>query len=104
MPGTTARPAVVRGAAPRTPASEAVPSAALWPCLACGEQNALADARCTSCGEGFLAALRQAQPPLLVLPGVGDLAALPAARRLSVAVAVVLAFVVLTALLGLLLA
>ena len=101
---TTSRPAGVPGTAPRTPASDAVPSAALWPCLACGERNALADARCASCGEGFLAALRQTEPPLLVLPVVGDLAALPPTRRLTVAVAVVLGFLVLTSLLGLLLA
>lgn len=75
----------------------------MWPCAACGEQNALADERCASCGEGFLGALRHAEP-LLVLPVVGDLTALPPARRLGVAVAAVVAFLVLAALLGLLLA
>lgn len=89
--------------ASRTPASAAVPSAAVWPCSACGTPNALADAHCASCGAGFLAGLRDAEPPLLVLPVVGDLAALPPARRLTVAVLAVLAFLVVAALLGLLL-
>ena len=80
-----------------------IPSAAVWPCGACAEQNALADERCASCGEGFLGALRSTEA-LLVLPVVGDLAAMPPARRVAGAVAVVVAFLVLSVLLGLLLA
>jgi hypothetical protein len=86
----------------RTPAV-GVPSAAVWPCTACGKQNLLADDCCASCGEAFLGALRSAEA-LLVLPGVGDLAAMPPGRRLGVAVVAVVAFLVLAALLGLLLA
>ena len=84
-----------------TPA-RGVPSAAVWPC-ACGEQNALADERCASCGEAFLGALRSAEA-LLVLPVVGDLTAMPPARRVGVALAMVVAFLVLAVLLALLLA
>ena len=83
--------------------SAGIPSAAVWPCVTCGQQNALADARCASCGEDFLGALRSAEA-LLVLPVVGDLAAMPPARRLGGALAVVVAFLVLAVLLGLLLA
>jgi hypothetical protein len=100
--GETVAPAGPEVDASRAPAL-GVLSAAVWPCAACGERNALADERCASCGEEFLGALRHAEA-LLVLPVVGDLAAMPPARRLGVAVAVVVALLVLAVLLGLLLA
>ena len=73
-----------------------------WPCTACGQSNDLALAACAACGTPFLAAAR-AVPPTLVLPGVGDLLALTPVRRVGLAVAVVVAFVVMTSLLALLL-
>ena len=74
-----------------------------WPCATCGAGNPLAASACTACGAGFLAGLREAEGPLLELPGVGDLTRLSRAQRLGLAGGVVLTFVVLTALLGLLL-
>ena len=43
-------------------------------------------------------------PPTLVLPGVGDLRALTPVRRLALAVGIVVAFVLVSALLALVLA
>jgi hypothetical protein len=77
---------------------------ATWPCTACGTANPLEDDACAACGAGFLSGLRASEEPLLVLPVVGDLGALTRSQRLGLAAAVVLAVVVLTALLGLLLA
>lgn len=83
----------------------AAPSAAdpTWPCATCGAANPLTAAACTACGAGFLAGLREAEGPLLELPGVGDLTRLSRGQRMGLALAVVLVVVALTALLGLLL-
>lgn len=74
-----------------------------WPCSACEQPNDLARVTCGGCGAAFLAAVRDA-PPTLVLPVVGDLLALTPVRRLGVAVVLVVALLLATALLGLLLA
>ena len=80
-----------------TPAVEAT-----WPCTTCGADNPLTSDACLACGAGFLAVLREAQEPLLVLPVVGDLGALSRGQRLGLAAAVVLVVLVLVAALGLL--
>ncbi len=54
-----------------------------------------------ACGSAFLAGLREAEGPLLKLPGVGDLTKLSRGQRLGLAAGVVLAISVPTALLGL---
>ena len=72
-----------------------------WPCATCGAANPIAANACTSCGAGFLAGLRESEAPLLELPGVGDLTKMSRGQRLGIAFGVVLAFVALTALLGL---
>ena len=74
-----------------------------WPCAICGARNPLAVNACGACGAGFLAGLREAEGPLLELPGVGDLTRLSRGQRMGLAFGVVLAVVALTALLGLLL-
>ena len=84
---------------PPTPATEDP----TWPCATCGAPNPLAASACGACGAGFLAGLRDAEGPLLELPGVGDLTRLSRGQRMGLAFGVVLAVVALTALLGLLL-
>lgn len=74
-----------------------------WPCATCGAPNALSAGACAACGAGFLAGLREAEGPLLELPGIGDLTRLSRGQRMGLALGVVLAVVALTALLGLLL-
>ncbi len=76
---------------------------ATWPCATCGAANGLDRSACDGCGAGFLAGLRSADEPLLVLPVVGDLGALSRGQRLALAAGVVLAVVLVTALLGFLL-
>ncbi len=78
-------------------------SAGTWPCSACAQVNDLALPACAGCGTVFLAAARSARPTV-VLPVVGDLLALSPVRRVALAVCVVLAFVLGSALLALLLA
>lgn len=74
-----------------------------WPCATCGTPNPLAAGACGACGAGFLAGLREAEGPLLELPGVGDLTRLSRGQRMALAFGVVLVVIALTALLGLLL-
>lgn len=74
---------------------------ASWPC-ACGAGNALSEDVCTSCGLGFLAGLRAADAPELVLPLVGDLSRFGRTQRTGAAVGLVLLTVVLAALLAVL--
>lgn len=74
-----------------------------WPCTACGATNAVERDTCAGCGLPFLAGLRDAEGPLLELPVVGDLTKMSRAQRFGLAGGVVLAFVVVTLLLGLLL-
>ena len=85
------------------PASVTLSSTGSWPCTACAQPNDLAVAACTGCGTPFLAAVRE-QRPSLVLPVVGDLLELTPVRRVGLAAAAVVGFLVVTLLLGLLLA
>jgi hypothetical protein len=73
-----------------------------WPCSNCGAVNGVELDACAACGSGFLSGLKRDEPPLLVLPGVGDLARLSRGQRLGLAMGVVLLFVLLVAVLGLL--
>lgn len=58
---------------PLSPVSAALPDLPpAWPCTACGTANPMSEAACSGCGLGFLAEVRSAEPPLLVLPGLGD--------------------------------
>jgi hypothetical protein len=72
-----------------------------WPCSACGTQNRIERATCSACGSPFLSGLREQEGPLLELPVVGDLTRLRRGQRFAIAAGVVLAFVVLTLLVGL---
>lgn len=108
LPGLPGRPGlhVVPGE-PREPAGIAAgtavrPAARGWPCAGCGTVNAVEHDACVACGMGFLAGMRQHDPPLLVLPGVGDIAKLSRGQRLGLAGGVVLVVVMLVVLLGLL--
>ena len=74
-----------------------------WPCTTCRVANPIAANACVACGAGFLSGLRETEGPLLELPGVGDLTRMSRGQRMLVAFGVVLAFVALTALLGLVL-
>jgi hypothetical protein len=80
----------------------APPAARSWPCTACGTANGFDLDACASCGQGFLAGLSDPGSSL-VLPGVGDLAAMSKGKRLGLAFAVALAFMALVAMIGLLL-
>jgi hypothetical protein len=77
-------------------------SAAGWPCSACGATNAVELDTCAGCGTGFLATLRADEPPLLLLPGVGDVTRLGRAQRLGLGAAVALTAVLLVLLVGVL--
>lgn len=79
-------------------ASTAADRAATWPCTTCGQPNALTVNACVACGAGFLARLRESEPPLLVLPGVGDLSRLGRGQALGLAAGVVLVVLLLVAL------
>lgn len=83
-----------------TPAPARVPGG--WPCSGCGASNPVELDACAACGLGFLSGLKKTEPPLLVLPVVGDLTKLSRAQRLGAAGAVVLAIVLLTVLVSLL--
>lgn len=74
-----------------------------WPCTTCAAVNPLDADRCAACGSGFLAALRETEDPLLVLPGVGDITRLDRSQRLLLSAGFVLVILVLTVLLGALL-
>jgi hypothetical protein len=111
--GAPVEPAAAPRPVPLLPdAPQPVPSAPVlvaelptgtWPCTACSAANDLADAACRECGTPFLAAARSA-PPTLVLPVVGDLLEMSPVRRVGTALGAVLAFVLIAAVLGLLLA
>jgi hypothetical protein len=95
-PVVAAAPAVGPGAG--GPGAQRSPQPGGWPCSGCGASNAVELDRCAACGLGFLSGLSKSEPPLLVLPVVGDLAVLSRAQRLGVAGVVVLLVVLLTAL------
>ena len=73
-----------------------------WPCTTCEALNPLDHSVCGSCGSSFLSGVRDAEPPLLALPVVGDVAALSRAQRLGLGAALGMVVVVLAALLVLL--
>ena len=77
------------------------PASGTWPC-SCGARTPLDQDVCASCGAGFLSDLRDG-PPALVLPGVGDVAALSSAARGGLALTAVLCFLAVFASLCLLL-
>lgn len=74
-----------------------------WPCASCGTTNPFEATACTTCGSGFLAAVRESEAPLLVLPGVGDLTRMARGQRLALAGGAVLAFLAVMLVVGLLL-
>ena len=84
------------------PTAQRAPQPGGWPCSGCGASNPVELSSCAACGLGFLSGLKKTEPPLLVLPVVGDLAKLSRGQRLGAAGAVVLLVVLLTALVGLL--
>ena len=94
VPGPVPEPPPVAAGAPPDPG--VLPT---WPCTACATPNTLGDDACRACGLGFLGGLREGEPALLVLPVVGDLAALPRGRRLALALAFVVAVLTFVALL-----
>jgi hypothetical protein len=94
-----APPAATSGDAGAAPARRGLGG---WPCSRCGATNAVELDACAACGTGFLAGLRRDEPPLLALPGVGDVTRLTRGQRLGLAGGVVLLMVLLTALIGLL--
>ena len=93
-------PAAALGLPSAAPAG--APATAGWPCSRCGLSNAITEPVCTACGSAFLAGLRDTEAPLLLVPGVGDLTKLSRGQRLGLAAGVVVAFVLVTLVLGLL--
>ncbi len=76
---------------------------ARWPCTSCGATTPLDRAVCHACGEAFLSELHRDEPPLLVLPVVGDLTRLTRTQRVVFGVGASAVAVVATGALGLLL-
>ncbi|HVM28621.1 MAG TPA: hypothetical protein VM433_13250, partial [Mycobacteriales bacterium] len=74
-----------------------------WPCSTCGQSNPVELDACAGCGTGFLAAMKADEPPLLVLPGVGDVSRLSRAQRLAMAAGVAVLIAVMVLVLGVLL-
>lgn len=97
-------PAPRRAEAPPRHAKAPVPAPpATWPCTACATANPLALDRCATCDTPFLADLAREEPPLLVLPVVGDVARLSRTVRVALGLGVSTAAVAVTGVLGLLL-
>jgi hypothetical protein len=96
-------PVVVAGSDPVAPQGEepSEPTGPTWPCTACGESNPLARVTCAACGTPFLGGLRGQERPLLDLPVVGDITKLGRGHRMALAAGVVLAFILLTLIVGL---
>lgn len=93
-----------RAAPPVAPPGLQVGSpAGAWPCSACARRNPLAAEACQGCGTPFLAAAHGPRPTV-VLPVVGDVLALSPVRRVGLAVGVVVALLLVTALLTFLVA
>lgn len=84
-------------AAPEAPEPAPPAEDRCWPCPACATRNTFAVDACTACGLGFLADLRTAGAPSLVLPGVGDLTRLSRRALLAAACAFAVVVVLLTA-------
>ncbi len=96
----TPEPAAARAPAPDAPLLGDGPS---WPCSRCAAANGYERDTCRTCGASFLAAVKDDEAPLLVLPGVGDLSRLGRPQRLLLALGVVLAVLVPLAVITLLL-
>ena len=91
--------APLEAAAPSAPAAPVEgPS---WPCSACGTVNPMARDTCSACNRHFLAGVREDEAPMLELPVVGDITKLSRGHRFAIAGGVVLAFLILTVLVGL---
>jgi hypothetical protein len=75
--------------------------AVTWPCSRCGQANALELSACSACGSGFLAAVRSDDPPLLVLPVVGDVGRLSKGQRYGLSAGIAFLAVLLVVVLGL---
>lgn len=71
-----------------------------WPCAGCGTANPLTADDCRSCGLGFLAQVRADEPPLLVLPGLGNVGRLSRGQLAGAACSAAFVLVLLTFLLG----
>jgi hypothetical protein len=78
-------------------------STATWPCSVCDEVNELQQSLCAACGQPFLASIKAAGKPVLVLPLVGDLGAMGRGQRAGVALGVLALILVPLALITLLL-
>jgi hypothetical protein len=74
-----------------------------WPCGLCEATNPLSLDACAACGSPFLATLSAQEPPLLALPGIGDVTRLGRGARIGLALGVVAVFVLAVFLLGVLL-
>jgi hypothetical protein len=102
VPPEAIAPVVGASSEPLPPASGGEPVAGpSWPCTTCGAVNPMASDVCAACGMPFLSGLRGQEAPLLELPGVGDITRLARGQRLALAGGVVLAFVLLTVIVGL---
>jgi hypothetical protein len=79
------------------------PPAPTWPCGSCASANPLEAAVCGVCGAAFLEAVTRTEPPLLVLPLLGDLSRMTKLHWFGLGAALLLLAVVLSVLLGALL-
>lgn len=91
---------VAPGSTPDAGPTGGATAAPTWPCTSCGADNALDAGACSACGLAFLSDLRTGEPPLLVLPVVGDVAALGRTQRLVLATVVVAVLLVLALVAG----
>ena len=74
-----------------------------WPCSVCEAVNPISSDTCSVCLQPFLAAMKVAEKPVLVLPLVGDLGAMSRGGRAGVALGLVALVLVPLALITLLL-
>lgn len=88
---------------PSVPAQPTPGAQPTWPCSRCEARNPFASSQCSVCGGDFLAAVKDADAPRLVLPLVGDLGAMSRGRRAGLALGLVALLLVPLALLTLLL-
>lgn len=63
---------VLAPAVPAPRADQPADGVPTWPCTGCGTANPMSADACEECGQGFLAQVRTEEPPLLALPGLGD--------------------------------
>ena len=89
-------------APPVVPPAATAPEAQSWPCPSCDTANRYDLDACTGCGRGFLAGAHESEQ-LLVVPGLGDLAAMSRGRRTAVAFGAVVVVMLLVLVVGVLL-